>query len=167
MTTKKTPTEFPDYFAMLSAMAGPLKHVAEAFTSPAATAAAAQVMPSFDPVEIDKKIRDLETVLVWLRAQVGAVELSVKALEMQRDFLQSIKSASSEKPPDDASAKAMESTEPKDAASTFSQFASSLNPAKWAEKIMPAAASTPPVPATSPKPRATKRKTAVRKPRRV
>lgn len=165
MDEKKT-SPFPDYFAMLNAMAGPLTQVAQAFTSRAATDAAAQAMPSLDPEEIEKKIRDLETVLVWLRAQVGAVELSVKALEMQRDFLQSLKSA----PREEATQPSASSAEnPADSSSSplgqFGQFASALNPAKWAEKIMP---STPPArakraPRTASKPKT--RKSTSRTPR--
>jgi hypothetical protein len=143
---------FPDYFAMLNAMAGPLTQVAAAFTSKAATDAAAdaasRVMPSFDPEEIEKKIRDLEIVLVWLRAQVGAVEISVKTLEMQRDFLRAMKSepakteTSSPETASDAvrdSVSAAASVAGAAASSAMQQFGeltSALNPAKWADKIV-------------------------------
>lgn len=69
------PTSPPDYFALLSSMTAPLQG--------AGTAGAA----GFGPEEIDKKIGELETVLVWLKAQAGAVELSIKTLELQRDTL--------------------------------------------------------------------------------
>jgi hypothetical protein len=149
---------FPDYFAMLNAMAGPLTQVAAAFTSKAATDAAAdaasRVMPSFDPEEIEKKIRDLEIVLVWLRAQVGAVEISVKTLEMQRDFLRAMKSepakteTPSHEPASDAvrdsvrdSVSAAASVAGAAASSAMQQFGeltSALNPAKWADKMVAA-----------------------------
>jgi hypothetical protein len=174
---KKPASQFPDYFAMLNAMAGPLSQVAQAFTSKAATDAAAQMannaMPSLDPEEIDKKIRELETVLVWLRAQVGAVELSVKAMEMQRDFLRSLK-ASPQEPAAEAHTEAR--AEKSDGEKTASplgqfgqlgQFASALNPAKWAEKIMPSvmpSAGTASTKATGKKRSAAKRKPAARKP---
>ena len=45
------------------------------------------MFPVLDPDELDKKIRELETVEHWLRANLNMLQLSIKSLEYQRSLL--------------------------------------------------------------------------------
>ena len=45
------------------------------------------MFPVLDPEELDKKIRELETVEHWLRANLNMLQLSIKSLEYQRSLL--------------------------------------------------------------------------------
>jgi hypothetical protein len=73
-----TTPPLPDYFELLRQMTG--------------GGASANAGIVFDPAEIDKKIRELEVVHMWLTAQTNAVALSIKALEFQRDTLATMQS---------------------------------------------------------------------------
>jgi hypothetical protein len=77
-----TTPPLPDYFELLRQMTGG-----------GATPNAGIV---FDPAKIDKKIRELEVVHMWLTAQTNAVALSIKALEFQRDTLATMKSTAAQ-----------------------------------------------------------------------
>ena len=101
------PTSPPDYFALLSSMTAPLQGTG----SPG--------VPGFSPEEIDRKIGELETVLVWLKAQASAVELSIKTLELQRDTLRKWQSTQST---------AKEAMKPEQLAA----FSAAFHPALWA-----------------------------------
>jgi hypothetical protein len=85
-------------------------------------------MPALDPVEIDKKIRELETVLMWVRAQQGALELSIKTLEFQRNMLNEI-----------GIGKSPQANAPSNA-EALAKMAQQLNPAAWAWNNLQAAA---------------------------
>ena len=98
----------PDYFELIRQMTGTGGHA----------------MPAsnllFDPAEIEKKIRELQTVHMWLEAQANAVAISIKALEYQRDALA-----------------AMQSTSPKSDRTDQSAAASALfDPAAWMAQAM-------------------------------
>jgi len=45
------------------------------------------MFPVLDLKEVEKKIAELETVEHWLRANLGMLQLSIKALEYQRAML--------------------------------------------------------------------------------
>ncbi len=75
---------FPNYFELFQNIASPF--MANNASNPASNAAA-MMMATLDPKEIERKTRELETVLMWLKAQVGVVEMSIKTLEYQKDFL--------------------------------------------------------------------------------
>ncbi len=95
---------------------------------------------AFDPAEIDKKIRELQTVLGWLQVQANAVELSVKALEYQRDTLAAMREQNQEFG--------------KLTGDDLARFAAAFDPAQWMKQIMPGA------PVTSGKGTGTARKAA-------
>ena len=75
---------FPNYFELFQNIASPF--MANNASNPASNAAA-MMMATLDPKEVERKTRELETVLMWLKAQVGVVEMSIKTLEYQKDFL--------------------------------------------------------------------------------
>jgi hypothetical protein len=83
---------FPNYFELL-------KNIAQPFFAKSnsgagfADHAAAMAFATLDVKEVERKIAELETVLVWLKAQVGVVELSVKTLEYQKSFLDGLAAA--------------------------------------------------------------------------
>jgi hypothetical protein len=131
-------TPLPDYFELLRQMSGMATAGGAAGATPAASA------NIFDPVEIDKKIRDLQIVHMWLEAQTNAVALSVKALEYQRDTIATLKTAGAQTGNVD-----------------FAQAAKLFDPAAWMQQAMDGlnasvSASTP-APATSKPPRAKKK----------
>ena len=101
---------FADYFEMLRGLTG---------MKPAAADAAGASMAALDPNEIDKKIAELETVLLWVRAQQGALELSIKTLEFQRNMLRELGAGPS---PELA----------KTASENIAKLAQQFNPATWA-----------------------------------
>jgi len=132
----KTPP-LPDYFELLRAMTG---------GSPAAAgfagvgglgglggpggvannaAAAFAGIPAMDPDEIDKKIRELEVVHMWLSGQASAVEMSIKAMQYQRDMLLQMGSAR------EAAGNAF-------SAEDFAKVAAAFNPGAWMAQMVPA-----------------------------
>ena len=127
----KTPP-LPDYFELLRAMTG---------GSPAAAgfaglgglggvannaAAAFAGIPAMDPNEIEKKIRELEVVHMWLSGQASAVDMSIKALQYQRDMLLQMGSAR------EAAGNAF-------SADDIAKYAAAFNPAAWMAQMMPVA----------------------------
>lgn len=120
----------PDYFALLRNMVGGspaaagfagLGGLGGAAGNPASAFAA---MPAMDPDEIDKKIRELEVVHMWLNGQATAVELSIKAMRVQRDVLKQMSAAG------DAASKAF-------TADDVAKLAAAFNPTTWMEQMMP------------------------------
>jgi hypothetical protein len=85
---------FPNYFELLQNIAQPFFAKSASGSSPT-DHAAAMAFAALDPKELERKIAELETVLAWLKAQVGMVELSVKTLEYQKSFLEGLAPASS------------------------------------------------------------------------
>ncbi len=126
----------PDYFELLRQMSG------MATATGASGAAPAAPTNIFDPVEIDKKIRDLQIVHMWLEAQTNAVALSVKALEYQRDTIATLKTAGAQSGNVD-----------------FAQAAKLFDPAAWMQQAMTGLNAAAPTPTPAPsKPPRTKKK---------
>jgi hypothetical protein len=121
---------FPNYFELFQNIASPF--MASGGNNPTSNAAA-MMMATLDPKEIERKIRELETVLMWLKAQVGVVEMSIKTLEYQKTFLTQM-----------AATPTAGSTEKVDAPdlAELAKTAAAMNPALWAWNLMqqPAAA---------------------------
>lgn len=131
-------SKLPDYFEMLRALGsmGTMGSVAEKL---------AQGVPNpfshlmaTDPAELDKKIQELQVVLLWLNAQVTAVELSVKTLEMQRDTLERFSGAkdalreATDSAAKSAGAAAQSLKDMKGLArQDLARYAQALNPAQW------------------------------------
>ena len=44
-----------------------------------------QFMKAIDPVEIDRRIKDLRAVEAWMKLSLSGLEMSIKTMEMQRD----------------------------------------------------------------------------------
>jgi hypothetical protein len=115
---------FPNYFELFQNIASPF--MTGGGNNPASNAAA-MMMATMDPKEIERKTRELETVLMWLKAQVGVVEMSIKTLEYQKTFLTQM-----------AATPAAGSTEKGDAPdlSELAKTAAVMNPALWAWNLM-------------------------------
>lgn len=144
---------FPNYFELFQNIASPF--MAGSGANPASNAAA-MMMATMDPKEIERKTRELETVLMWLKAQVGVVEMSIKTLEYQKTFLTQMAAT--------PAAGAAEKVDAPDL-SELAKTAAAMNPALWAWNLMQqpvapanadAAAKTPPLKTA----RAVKRKRA-------
>jgi len=116
----------PNYFDMLQGFMNSF--------GKATPGGAAPVFPVLDPKEIERKISELETVLVWLKAQAGVVELSVETMKVQLSWLKEMQTGND-------AAKAKDPEE-------LAKMASAMNPALWAWNVMQqsaAAAAAPPV----------------------
>lgn len=121
-------SQLPDYFALLRTLTG---------VGGVPTSAAAPLPPLlFDPAEIERKISELNTVKLWLDAQSTTITMTVQALELQRDAMTAIQSAT----PDAAIDRLK--TELGDAAAMF-------DPAKWMAAVMPSSTMTAPTTATT------------------
>lgn len=121
----------PDYFELLRQMTG----------GQAASAAMPSAATLFDPVEIDKKIGELNIVHLWLSAQTNAVALSIKALEYQRETIGAMQAA--------AAAGANASTN--SGAIDLAQAAKLFDPALWMQQaIAGLQAATKPAPDAPP-----------------
>jgi hypothetical protein len=51
---------------------------------------AASLMKAIDPAEIERRINDMRAVETWLKFSLSALEMSIKAMEMQRDAYASL-----------------------------------------------------------------------------
>ena len=120
----------PDYFELLRQMSG----------MNAGGGAAAPAANVFDPVEIDKKIREMQIIHMWLEAQTNAVALSVKALEYQRDTIGAIETAAAQTGSVD-----------------FAQAAKLFDPAAWMQQAMAGLNAAAPTPAPNKTPRTKKK----------
>ena len=58
--------------------------------SSAAPFDAQQLMKAIDPAEIDRRVQDLRAVEAWMKVALSGVEMSIRALEMQRDAYASL-----------------------------------------------------------------------------
>ncbi len=58
-------------------------------------------MPTVDIGEIEKKIGELKTVETWLTMNVGFVQMTIKALEMQKSALESLAAGAAKNKPAD------------------------------------------------------------------
>ena len=124
MSADKPASAFPNYFELFQNIASPF--MAGSGANPASNAAA-MMMATMDPKEIERKTRELETVLMWLKAQVGVVEMSIKTLEYQKTFLTQMAAT-----PAAGSAEKVETPDLSELAKT----AAAMNPALWAWNLM-------------------------------
>jgi hypothetical protein len=136
--TDKQPTPLPDYFALLRSMLGANTTAPSNLAVPSLGALAA-----VDPAEIDKKIRELEIVHMWLQAQANAVELSIKGMQYQRDMLMQL-------------ATARENAETTFSKEEMAKFVGAFNPSQWMSQMMPK---------STPAPKAAARRAVRKKPR--
>jgi hypothetical protein len=127
---------FPNYFELFQNIANPF--MANAASNPAANPAA-MMMASMDPKELERRMNELQTVLVWLKAQVGMVELSLQTLEYQKSFVTQMASGGDKSAPADVA--------------ELAKTAAALNPALWAWNLMQQATAQSEAPA-EPKPQA-------------
>ena len=137
MSTDKASPQLPNYFELFQNILNPF------MTNPAhagegmANNAAVMMMASLDPKEIARKKQELETVLMWLKAQVGVVELSIKTLEYQHSLAEQFASISASVQPDADHKKHEEPTKnPVPNLDELTKLASEMNPAAWAMKMM-------------------------------
>ena len=144
------PPGAPDYFALFQSM----------FTPPGTTPAAPSThMPSMfamlDPKELERKISELETVLAWLKATTGMIEMSLQTMKYQLSLLNSL--ADSNIPQVSQASQVQQPS-----MEELAKMAGAMNPALWAFNMMqqpdtPTVAKKP-VPHTPPVPRATPKK---------
>ncbi|HEX9390792.1 MAG TPA: PhaM family polyhydroxyalkanoate granule multifunctional regulatory protein [Usitatibacteraceae bacterium] len=134
MSADQVPPQFPNYFELFQNIVNPFAAGAGAGS---AANPAAMMMASLDPKEIARKQQELETVLMWLRAQVGVVEMSLKTLEYQKSMLEQIAKGGAASAPDGSAKTAAPNME------ELAKMAGAMNPAAWAWNMMqqPAAAS--------------------------
>jgi hypothetical protein len=122
--TNLPPAGAPDYFALFQSM----------FAPPAAmgapSAAAPNMFAMLDPKELEKKISELETVLSWLKATTGMVEMSIETMKYQQSVLTSFAAATAPKP-----AVADPTTTPPNM-EDLAKMAGAMNPAMWALSMM-------------------------------
>lgn len=110
----------PDYFALFQSM----------FTPGGATPApsAPPMFAMLDPKELERKIGELETVLSWLKATTGMIEMSLQTMKYQQSLLASFA---------DAKSKQSEPVKPPDM-EELAKMAGAMNPALWAFNMMQA-----------------------------
>jgi hypothetical protein len=130
----KSGQPLPDYFELLRAMTGGAPAAggfAGLGSMPGfgANPGAAFGLPAMDPEELDKKIREFEVVLMWLRGQAGAVELSIKTMEYQRDTLRQM-------------GEARESAGNAFSSDDMAKYAAAFNPGAWMAQMMPTDSAT-------------------------
>ncbi len=134
MTEQAKNPPLPDYFELLRAMTGG-SPAAAGFAGLGGAAAAFAAMAPLKVEDIDRKIRELEVVQMWLRGQATAVELSIHTLQFQRDAVKHMDAAGA-------------ATTPAYSPEDIAKFASAFNPGAWMAQMMPAAstdkAATPP-----------------------
>jgi hypothetical protein len=115
------PPGAPDYFALFQSM----------FTPPGTTPAApvSPATPMFamlDPNELARKIGELETVLAWLKATTGMIELSLQTMKYQQSLLNTFADSKAAQP---APAQQPNMEE-------LAKMAGAMNPALWAFNMM-------------------------------
>ena len=133
------PPGAPDYFALFQSLFTP-SGVAPATPAP-------NPFAMLDPKELEKKIGELETVLSWLKATTGMIEVSIETMKYQQSLLKSFSGKSAEDTPA-VTAPTMQD---------LGKMAEAMNPALWAMNMMHA-------PVTSTVSNA-ENKTAAKKPR--
>ena len=138
------PPGAPDYFALFQSMFTPVA---------AQPAAAPNPFAMLDPKELEKKIGELQTVLAWLKATTGMIEMSIETMKYQQSLLKSFAG----KPAESATAAAAPSMQ------ELGKMAEAMNPALWAMNMMQAPLDSPAPKtakkATAKKPRAAQKKT--------
>ncbi len=89
------------------------------------------MFPVLDPKELEKKIRDLEVVEHWLKANLGMLQLTIKSLQYQRAMLEGGEKFRAEMASSNEANKAAAQAAAEPAAEP-----SSDNPAMWAWNMM-------------------------------
>ena len=131
------PPPFANYFELLQGFLQPFQQ--------GSAPAAVPNFPILDPKELEKKIGEMETVLLWLKAQSGAVELTLETMKVQLAWLKEWQNQTRDAPTVTAEQQA--------------KFAEAFHPANWAWSKMPQAATfAAPAPAKATKPRSAGRK---------
>lgn len=112
------PPGAPDYFALFQSM----------FTPGAAQPAAPpNPFAMLDPKELEKKIGELQTVLAWLKATTGMIEMSIDTMKYQQSMLETLGGKTSTQP-EPATAPDLQE---------LARMAEAMNPARWAMNMMP------------------------------
>ncbi|MBL8512124.1 MAG: hypothetical protein JNM52_10835 [Betaproteobacteria bacterium] len=125
MSDKPAAGGLPNYFELFQNLAGPF-----------AANPAAALFPTLDPKEIERKRKELQTVLLCLKAQVGMVELSIQTLEYQQNLL----AQATAKTTAQAAPSPLGQSIPD--ADTIAKMAA-MNPALWAWNLMQQPAASP------------------------
>jgi hypothetical protein len=125
MSADQVTPQFPNYFELFQNIVNPFAAGAKAGANPAA-----MMMASLDPKEIARKEQELETVLMWLKAQVGVVELSLKTLAYQKSVMEQMASGKAAFESSQADAPAAPSVD------ELAKMAGAMNPAAWAWNMM-------------------------------
>ena len=141
------PPGAPDYFALFQSMFTP--------AGAASPATAPNPFAMLDPKELEKKIGELETVLAWLKATAGMIEMSIETMKYQQSLLKSFAGKHSDETPAAAAPTIQD----------LGKMAEAMNPAIWAMNMMQAQAESP-APKTGKKPIAKKPRAAQKKARR-
>ncbi len=180
--TSNNAPQMPNYFELFQNILSPFTAGADNMSQGLASNATAALKASIDPKEIAKKMREMEVVLMWLKAQVGVVELSIKTLEYQLSLVEQFSKAkeaiashtsatrsraSGERPSTGAGlggGDASEKSAERDSGGLanaipsleeLTKMASEMNPAAWAMKMIQEATSGKPAGELKPKPKAT------------
>lgn len=117
------PPGAPDYFALFQSMFTP--------GGPASAAQSPTMPPMFamlDPKELERKIGELDTVLSWLKATTGMIEMSLQTMKYQQSLLNSLAESKGQQAPA-AQQPNMEE---------LAKMAGAMNPALWAFNMMQA-----------------------------
>ena len=116
------PPGAPDYFALFQSM----------FT-PGGAAPAAAAPPMFamlDPKELERKINELETVLAWLKATTGMIEISLSTMKYQQSVMANFADSGAKQ------AKPLTDVPKQPDMEEFAKMAGAMNPALWAFNMM-------------------------------
>ena len=112
------PPGAPDYFALFQSMFTPGGATPAAHTPP--------MFPMLDPKELERKIGELETVLAWLKATTGMIELSLQTMKYKQSVLNTF---ADNKAPQTPAAQQPNMDE-------LAKMAGAMNPALWAFNMM-------------------------------
>ncbi len=148
MPTTPVPPAFPNYFELFQNIANP-------FMANAAPNAAAAMTAMLDPKELERKAQELQTVLMWLKAQVGLVEMSLQTLEYQKSFATQMAAASGSGGAGGTGGTGGKGGNANAAdIAELAKTAAAMNPAQWAWNLMQQATEQAPVPTAEKAPRA-------------
>ncbi len=146
------PPQFPNYFELFQNIVNPFASGAGAGANPAA-----MMMASLDPKEIARKQQELEIVLMWLKAQVGVVEMSLKTLEYQKSMLEQMAKGGLTAPTSEAPQSTGTAAPTMD---ELAKMAGAMNPAAWAWNMMQKPTAAAGASGKAKKPRASAKKSA-------
>jgi hypothetical protein len=78
MADQPTPDPFEMYRRLWGSLGVPLPGMA---------------MPTLDPAEVEKRVRDLRSVEAWLNMNLNMVKFAIQGLEVQRAALQAMRAS--------------------------------------------------------------------------